>query len=914
MATPSIDQKTAALYLLKLKQSANSFPGFMSYYYDFEWEAFQREMQEVLDLLEKDALLSKGGNPVRNLLITMPPRCAKSFNATINFPAYALMRKPHREIMISSYNNELAATFGRGTRDIVTDQKARKAFKGFDLSRETRAVDFWKTTVGGAYYSVGLNGTTTGRGACLTGDTELLVTTGRDATKATKISDVFNNPEQLYVLAYNHKTQSPSWGRVNARSEIKASELFEISDSSGGVIEATGEHPFYVVGRGYVKAESITPGDHLLRLLPEDINQAGIRCLEVDQAWPQRPVLLPGVQQSTPLNKEHATMRGMRETSQAEWSKEVLQRDMSGQRRCLQEGQAHGAVPAVPEAISEEARRSEVLLNELQEYAPLAINGIVEESKLLSRPLRGETTASHHQGVCKGQASNKGEGRNEVRELPGGEQAARPPHRPKPAQLHMEQLGDALRVLPSEAPRPREEDRAVVVSMVKRVRHECLVYNLSVEGFENYFANGVLTHNCILGVDDPYKSREEADSTTQRRKVWDFYTSGLISRMQPDKDGQPAFQIVTQTRWHPDDMAGRIMESREFHDGEWMHLNYQALTMKERGVYIRRNRLPKDDPRYMPNITAEQIATGHRLTDAPGLLSKGVNPKVEVSGQWQALWPKRFPVEWLLKQKSILGDRDFESLYQQNPYVLGGNLIKENWFKRYNRDSVPASFHAIAVTVDTAFKAKTVNDYSVFTVGGITEIGDIYVLRVFREKLEFPDLKRKAVAINAMYRSQGLRGFWIEDNASGQSLIQELRASSGVPVIPWKPGAVEKYQRAASITPLVEGGRVFIPDEADWLEDWVNELSAFPSSKHDDQVDSFVMLVDVMSRMVVTGMKEFSTPIGDLVGKNGLQDLLFAGQELRSDPLGWAGSQNGFGNAAGGLDSSFGGQWRGWGQ
>jgi len=577
MATSSIDQKAAALYLLKLKQSSNSFHGFMAYYYDFQWERFQKEMQEVLDLLEKDSLLSPGGNPIRNILITMPPRHAKSFNATINFPAYALMRKPHREVMISSYNNELAATFGRATRDIVTDQRARKAFKGFETSRETRAVDFWKTTAGGAYYSVGLGGTTTGRGANL------------------------------------------------------------------------------------------------------------------------------------------------------------------------------------------------------------------------------------------------------------------------------------------------------------------------------------------LEVDDPYKSREEADSTTQRRKVWDFYTSGLLSRMQPDRDGQPAFQIVTQTRWHPDDMAGRIIESKEFHAGEWMHLNYQALTLKERGVYIRRNKLPKDDPRYIPNITVEQIATGKKTIDQPGLLKGGnVNPNVEVSETFIALWPSRFPVQWLLKQKSVLGDRDFESLYQQNPYIIGGNLIKDKWFRRYKRDDMPASFHAIAVTVDTAFKAKTVNDYSVFTVGGITEIGDIYVLRVYRDKLEFPDLKRKAVIINSIYRSQGLRGFWIEDNASGQSLIQELRANSGVPVIPWKPGSAEKYQRAAGVTPLIEGGRVFIPEEADWLDDWLNELSAFPSSKHDDQVDSFVMLMDVMSKMVIVGMKEFSAPIGDIVGKNGIKDLLFAGQELRADPSGWGGS-GGFGKSLQGLE------WKGWG-
>jgi predicted phage terminase large subunit-like protein len=577
----NVTQAEAAKYLLKLKKSSESFMDFMDYYYpDMEWAWFQRELQEVLDLLEKDALMTPGGNPIRNVLINMPPRHAKSFNSTINFPAYCLMRKAYREIMVSSYNNDLANTFGRGTREIVLDPRARRAFKGFELSKETRAVDFWKTTAGGAYYSVGLGGTTTGRGA-----------------------------------------------------------------------------------------------------------------------------------------------------------------------------------------------------------------------------------------------------------------------------------------------------------------------------------NG-------LFVDDPYKSREEADSTTQRRKVWDFYTAGLLSRRQPDRDGQPAFRIVTQTRWHPDDMAGRIIESPEFKRGEWVHLNYEALRKKERGVYVQRNKLPKDDPRYIPNVTAQQIDTGERLEDKKDKLLSDhlVNPKVRVDDEVEALWPSRFPVKWLQEQRGEIGDREFESLYQQNPYILGGNIIKDDWFKRYTPETMP-EFHALAVGVDTAFKTKEVNDYSVFSVGGITESGDIYLLKVFRQKLEFPDLKRKAIAINAAYRGQGLRGFWIEDNASGQSLIQELRNNSGVPVIPWKPGSADKVMRMTSITPLVEAGRVYIPEEADWLDDWLSEMVAFPSVKNDDQADSFVILIDVLSRMVISGLKEFHAPIGELVGANGsgIKDLMFAGAPLAADPNGWSG-KGGFQEAAGG-----GFKWNGWG-
>ena len=575
MSSNQITPQEAAKYLVKLKRSSHSFPGFMEYYYDFEWASFHTEMQEILDKLEKDELVTAGGNPIRNVLINMPPRHAKSFTGTINFPGYAIMRKPFREVMISSYNNELAATFGRATREIVTDQRAVKAFKGFELSKETRAVDFWKTKAGGAYYSVGLNGTTTGRGAN------------------------------------------------------------------------------------------------------------------------------------------------------------------------------------------------------------------------------------------------------------------------------------------------------------------------------------------VLVVDDPYKSREEADSTTQRRKVWDFYTSGLLSRRQPDRDGQPAFQIVTHTRWHPDDMAGRIMESAEFKRGEWMHLNYQGLSKKTDKVYIRRNKLPEDDPRYVPNLPLGQIKDGKRKAGDKLLFDK-MNPMVSKDVPEVALWPERFPVTWMYQQRVALGDRDFEALYQQNPYILGGNIIKENWFKRYTVDSCPVQFHALAVTVDTAFKTKAVNDFSVFSVGGVTESGDIYLLKVFRQKLEFLDLKRKAISVNSIYRGQGLRGMWIEDNASGQSLIQELRSDSGIAVIPWKPGSQDKVLRATSITPIIEAGRVFIPEEADWLDDWLAETSAFPSVKHDDQVDSFVMLIDVLSRMVVIGLKEFHAPIGDIVGKSGFQDLLFSNMPLQADPNGWGG-QGGFKQAAGEF------KWQGWG-
>lgn len=528
----------------------------MDYNYpDFVRADFQEELVKTLDLLEKDELINSHGVPIRKLLITMPPRHAKSFYGTINFPAYCMMRDPTREIMVAGYNSELAATFGRQTREIVTNPANLKSFPKFKLSQESRAVDFWKTVEGGAYYAVGMGGTTTGRGAN------------------------------------------------------------------------------------------------------------------------------------------------------------------------------------------------------------------------------------------------------------------------------------------------------------------------------------------ILIVDDPYKTREEADSTVKRNKIWDFYTASLLTRMQPHRNGKPPILIVTHTRWNPDDIGARIMESDEFKRGEWFHLNYPAIRTIESGVEIKRSDLSKDDPRYIP---ARIIVNGKYVNITSSYMNK--SDKYVSCEREVALWPERFPLKELKKIRERIGDREFEALYQQNPYVLGGNIIKTSWFKRYTPETCPTEFHAIVIGLDTAFKTKSWNDFSVITVAGITELGDIYILKVYREKLEYPDLKRKLVNINSVWRGRGLRGWYVEDAASGQSLIQDMRHGSSLTILPWKPGTNDKTNRCTSITPIIEGGRVFIPEEADWLDDWEVELSQFPSGKHDDQVDSLVIVIDVASKMVVTGEKFFNESIGNYIVSPDFKGDLMFGNDLHEDKYGWQGS------------------------
>ena len=338
----------------------------------------------------------------------------------------------------------------------------------------------------------------------------------------------------------------------------------------------------------------------------------------------------------------------------------------------------------------------------------------------------------------------------------------------------------------------------------------------------------------LLLVDDPIKSREDAESLTQRNKTWNYYTSALATRLQPSNKGDQPKQIVILTRWHPDDLAGRLMDSEDWKEGRWKHINFPAIK-KVDGRKISRRMLPEDDPRYVSPDEYRSLSPAKR----------------EVAEEKEEpLWPERFPLEDL-KRRERLNPREFASLYQQQPYIQGGNLIRTDWWRSYPEDLKPESFTTLVIAADTAFKKSESADYSVFVVAGMDKTGDIYIVDIVRGKYDFPELKQRMIQLNNAWRGRGLRAIYIEDKASGQSLIQELKRESGVSVIPYKV-VTDKVARVNAILPLIEGGRVFLPESSVWLDDFADECVSFPNGNHDDQVDAMTIAVDVLSRTSVS--------------------------------------------------------------
>ena len=309
---------------------------------------------------------------------------------------------------------------------------------------------------------------------------------------------------------------------------------------------------------------------------------------------------------------------------------------------------------------------------------------------------------------------------------------------------------------------------------------------------------GVLTGRGadFIIIDDPLKP-DEAVSQTQRQAVNDWYDHTLYSRLNNKRKG---CIIIIMQRLHEDDLVGHVLEQES-----WEHVRLPAIAEEEETHIIE-----------SPFCTR----TVHRHIGEP-------------------LHPDREPLEILEHLRRTIGEYNFAGQYQQEPAPLGGGMVKGEWFQSYVPGEEPACFDRIVQSWDTANKSTELNDYSVCTTWG-QKNKKIYLLHVRRRRLDYPDLKR---AVREQYERFRPTTILIEDKASGTQLIQELIREGVYAVKRYEP-TPDKVMRLHSITSTIENGFVYLPTEADWLAEYVHELTTFPSGKHDDQADSTSQALD----------------------------------------------------------------------
>jgi predicted phage terminase large subunit-like protein len=291
----------------------------------------------------------------------------------------------------------------------------------------------------------------------------------------------------------------------------------------------------------------------------------------------------------------------------------------------------------------------------------------------------------------------------------------------------------------------------------------------------------------IAIIDDPVKNAEEADSENQREKIWEWYTSTLYTRLTPD-----GRIVVVMTRWHEDDLVGRLLKKEAdeikegVHRGErWTVINFPALAEKD--DYLHR---PEGEP----------------------------------------LWPEQgFDKDRVQQIKVDVGSRVFNALYQQRPSAADGNMLKRDWWRYYD---APPPFASMLISVDAAFKDEDTSDYVVIQVWGKVQ-ANMYLVDQVRAKMNFPATIQTIRNVTKKYPE----AHWklVEDKANGSAIIATLhREIGGIVAINPEGG---KVARVNAVSAYIESGNVFLP-RSTWIQDFVEEAASFPNGKHDDQVDA----------------------------------------------------------------------------
>ena len=299
-------------------------------------------------------------------------------------------------------------------------------------------------------------------------------------------------------------------------------------------------------------------------------------------------------------------------------------------------------------------------------------------------------------------------------------------------------------------------------------------------------------------MDDPIKNRAQAESSIQSADVWSSITSSFDRRLEPSVDGFPFIRILVMTRWDPKDPCGRHMETELWKKGGWYHLKFQGVTDMEAKT---------------------------------------------------TLWPDRFPYshfEPMIKADPI----EFYSQIQQEPYIEGGSLLKRGAWGFYQPNLLERDrIMSLIIVADTAQKKEEENDPSAIAAWALMDTGDIFALDMVNRRMEYPELREFLPAYASRYSGFGLHGVHIEDKSSGSSLVQDLRATTRLPVQAWKPPyGADKVAKVRMASPMQRAGRVLLPAGAPWVEQFLQQCEQFPNSVHDDMVDNFAIAISVLSK------------------------------------------------------------------
>ncbi|MGD9563718.1 MAG: phage terminase large subunit [Pyrinomonadaceae bacterium] len=363
----------------------------------------------------------------------------------------------------------------------------------------------------------------------------------------------------------------------------------------------------------------------------------------------------------------------------------------------------------------------------------------------------------------------------------------------------------------------------------------------------------------LIVIDDPVKSRAEAESPTRRRRLWEWYRDDIQTRLEPD-----AAVVLIQTRWHENDLAGRLLEEMQTAGDQWTVINLPALAERNEDTLERNadtlvrnegrlgpNALPDPHHRDQPDIgSPEEPAHADKSvrvpSEEPAHADKSVRGPTDPLGRpvGTALCPDRFDEAKLDAIRRKLGSYAFSALYQQHPTPADGGIFKRAWFTKFI-DKAPAGL-TWKRGYDLAVSTKTASSYTASFRCAYGDGGTLYIDGGFRDRIEYPD-QRRFIMERVLAEPDTEHG--IELALHGEGLIQDLRNEPNIRahLLRGVRVAADKITRALAWAPLAEEGKLVLV-KSPWNEAFIEEACSFPAGAHDDQIDAVSLAVEMFKK------------------------------------------------------------------
>ena len=400
-----------------------------------------------------------------------------------------------------------------------------------------------------------------------------------------------------------------------------------------------------------------------------------------------------------------------------------------------------------------------------------------------------------------------------------------------------------------------------------------------------------------LVVDDPHDARK-VESEAERKEVIEWWTQTMSSRVNT----ADAAKIITAQRTHHADVVGHVM-AEMLTGGERYELLILPMEYDPR-LYVEVDDLgieeeaeaevedyDWDGEDYDEDLDEddeeEEAPTLADFEEEAGVESAFLFPRVNGLGfrdprtiPGELLIPEQWDPAFVARQKRNLGPYKYAAQYQESPTPAEGGQFKDEYWGSYNYSALyHQGLRAQMIFVDSAFGTED-GDPTGVSVWGVMG-GRLFVMAAYEFELELPDLMTRLRDVHAKWRVP----FMVEKKASGISLIQALRRGGdsddlpALPVMEFLPDGMTKESRAYSVVPYVAGRLVYLPEGADWVDDWKRQHKQFPKGAHDDLVDTTAMAItwlakhtneirEAMNRPVPAPYGEYmaTAPTGGLAG------------------------------------------------